>query len=231
MKYITIGLSIIVLLAGIGLLDVYKKLSTANALAEALKSSNMKFEKQNKTLKKQNKKLIAREKHIHKKITERRKKLTLAKLKKAKTKLLTAGAKMTPFLGMATIVGATGYDIKSYCNEIDEMEQFEYELFPSKNLARYDKTVCGVDYQLQLEQTASSVKQNYNDILVSFNKQQQNASLYWFNRYKELARNLEKENTQFADYYKKKYEKIARALAEQDKQNNRTISFWSNLFK
>lgn len=230
MKYITAGLFITILLAGIGLLDVYKKLSTANALAEALKSSNMKFEQKNKALKKQNKKLIAREKHIHKKITERRKKLTQAKLKRVKTKLLTAGPKMTPFLGMATIVGATSYDIKSYCNDIDEMEQFEYELFPSKDLARYDKTVCGVDYQLQLEQTANGVKQSYADVLVGFNKEQKNASLYWSNRYKEVARNLEKENTQFANYYQKKYQQIVHSLAEQDKQNNQTISFWSNLF-
>jgi len=228
MKYIQSAFLAFVLFTGYGLFDMYKKLATASALAETLKASNMKLSKKNKALTANNKKLIAREKHIHKKITQRRAKLTKANLKRAQKKLATAGAKMAPYLGMPVVVGATAYDINEYCSNIDEMEQFEYELFGDVTLSNYDKTVCGVDVQGKLQQTARDVTHSYDAVLKSFNKQNHQASLYWSRKYRESTQFLTHENKHFNQFWNEKYSKTAKYLSE---QNDGAVSFWKDEYE
>jgi len=223
MKYILSATLAFVLFAGYGLFDVYKKLATANALTELLKASNLKLTQKNKTLTTQNKKLVAREKHIHKKITKRRAKLTKANLRKAQKKLTTAGAKMAPFLGIPIVVGATAYDINEYCANIDDMEKFEFDLFGDEALSNYDKTVCGVDVDKQLELTASSVNNSYNSLLYSFNQNKAYASTFWKQRLHETANAIEHENAQVKEYYAKRFISTSNYLAE---QNSNIAPFW-----
>ena len=222
MKYILSIVIAFMLFAGYGLFDAYKKLASVDAMTQALKASNMKLTKKNKALTTQNKKLVAREKHIHKRITERRTKLTKANLHKAQKKLVTAGAKMAPFLGMPVIVGATAYDINDYCASIDEMEQFEYELFGDKALSNYDKTVCGVDVEKQLELTAKGVNNSYKGLLNNFNQNTAYASVFWKQRLQESAKMIENESKQMKIYYAEEYLKLAKYFAE---KNNAVVPF------
>jgi len=223
MRYILSAVLAFILFTGYGLFDMYKKLATANALADTLKASNMKLSKKNKVLKTNNKKLVAREKHIHKRITERRTKLTKTNLKKAQKKLATAGAKMAPFLGIPVVVGATAYDINEYCSNIDEMEKFEYDLFGDIALSNYDKTVCGVDIEKQLMLTANGVSNSYDNLISDFNKNTAYASVYWKQRLQETASAMSDENTQFKKYYAEQYIKTSTYLS---KQNKDIAPFW-----
>ena len=221
MRYILSAFLAAALFVGYEFIDLSKKLATANALAQALKASNMKLTKRNKAL-------VTKAKHVHKRVSNRRIKRTKANLKKVQAKFATAGAKMAPFLGIPVVVGATAYDINDYCSEIDEMEQFEYELFGDLALSDYNKTVCGVDVEAKLQATASSVTQSYEKVLQEFNDQEKSASNYWSQKYKESTKFLEKESQTFNAYWDEKYAQTLKYLSE---QNSTLLPFWKQEYE
>jgi len=164
MKYIIIILFSGIIFLGVELRNTYNEISKLGSVIDNLKVSNTKLKTKNKTL-------ITKQQKIHNKIIKRRQSLSTANIKKAKRKLASAGAKMIPFLGIAVITSATAYDIKDYCKDIDEMEKFEYDLFGSKDLANYDKTVCGIDVEEKLAETEIEIESQYNQTLKAFNEE------------------------------------------------------------
>lgn len=184
------------------------KINTLTATAETLKASNMKITKNNNMLKNRNKKLIqknnklvSKEKRIHRSIQLRRKKLTSIKLNRAKTKLISAGAKMTPIIGISAIVAATTYDIKNYCDDISEMEQFEYSLFGEKNLKSYNHKICGIDVEARLNQTSKDIKNIHIYFIDSMKRQYNVTENYWNKKTKSFAKVVDENNKQVIMYW------------------------------
>ncbi len=177
-------------------------------LADSLKTSNVKLTKQNKKLHKlntkltkTNKKLIARKKHIHNRITKRRKKLTSMKLSKIKDKLITAGPKMTPIIGISTIIASTTYDVNNYCKEIEEMENFEYQLFGDQNIKKDKNKICGVNVKNELEQTGKNVKDEYNVFIKSLKKEYEVTEGFWTTKINDFSDAVDKNNNQVSKYW------------------------------
>jgi len=151
MKVLLSLLIALVLLFGSGLIYTYNKLSDMSFTIDALKmksanlrKKNTKLSSEKKSLSKQNKKHIASRKNMRTKYKNRRIKLTNQKLIQANKKLISAAPKMIPFVAIPVVVAATSYDIKNYCDEITEMEKFEYELFGEKTPLNVDDKICGV---------------------------------------------------------------------------------------
>jgi hypothetical protein len=186
------------------------KINDLISMNEVLKTSNMKITKNNNQLKTKNKKLIQknnklvnRERKIHQSIKARRKKLTSIKLSRAKTKLITAGTKMTPILGISAIIAATTYDIKNYCDDISEMEQFEYNLFGDKNLKSTNNKICGINIEEKLNYTGENIKNIHTKFINSMKRQYNVTEDYWKGKTKKFAKAVDKSNKEIVEYWDK----------------------------
>ena len=103
-------------------------------------------------LKASNKALINKQTDIKKKTVERRKALITKKLNRAKVKLAKAPASMVPFLGAATVIGFTTYEIRELCNDIKDYKNFEESMFGEKvsEILEEEKLLCGLNVEDEL---------------------------------------------------------------------------------
>ncbi len=193
-----------------------------------LLKKNTKLSNKNKTLLKQNKKYIAAWKKMRAKYKNRRARLTRQKLIRANKKLISAAPKMIPFAAIPVVVAATTYDIKSYCDEIDEMEKFEYELFGEAAPVDEDDKICGINVEAQLQETANSITGQYENILMGMQQEYQRDKAFWSEIFDEARREIEAKGYSIKSSFYESLESTTKYLEE---ENNETAQFWKDLFE
>lgn len=198
---ITGGLGLALSIGSYSLYDMYKKLELANGLADNLKMKNLSLTNENKQLKtkntnltKKNNQLVKREQNIKKKISQRHKRLTNRNLMKIRNKFATAGTKMTPVVGIGLIAGATAYDINEYCNDINEMQEFENELFGNSKLIGNNEELCGVNVEKRLTETGDQVQKKFIDAVNQIKNKSTNIS-------NDISSYLGREVDDISSYY------------------------------
>jgi len=235
MKFLLSILIALVLLLGSGLVYTYNKLSSLYPTIESLKlrnstllKKNTKLSNKNKTLLKQNKKYVANRKKMRAKYKNRRVKLTRQKLMRANKKLISAAPKMLPFTAIPVVVATTTYDIKSYCEEIDEMEKFEYELFGETTPVDEDDKICGINVEAKRQETANSVTGQYTDILMSMQQEYHRDKVFWSEIFAEAKREIADKGYSIKSSF---YESLENTTKYLEEENNETAQFWGDLFK
>jgi len=144
--YIIVSISIFLLSWNISI--------SINNPSTLLKYENKQLIKKNKILKAKNRKLITKQKIITKKIQQHRKKTVSKLINRSKNKLATAPAKMVPLLGVATIIAMTTYDIKAYCQDINDIKSLETTLFgdiKSDDMIVEIDEICNLDIEKKLK--------------------------------------------------------------------------------
>jgi len=224
----------LILLLGSGLIYTYNKLSDLYPTIEALRMKNSNLLRKNtkltneKTkLSKKNKKYIANRNSMRSKYKNRRIRLTNQKIMRANKKLISAAPKMIPFVSIPVIVAATSYDIKSYCDEITEMEKFEYELFGEATPVNADDKICGIDVEAKLQQSANSITGQYENILMRMQKEYQRDKMYWSETFDDAKKEVEDKGYSIKSGFSESMESTANYLEE---ENKKTAKFWKDLF-
>jgi len=200
MKFLLSVLIVLVLGLGAGLLYVYDELKNLAPNIELLKAKNLDLTKRNKQLTKQNKefskkntKLQTQRQTMRQKIRTRRINLSTQKLQKAGAKLISAAPKMVPFAGIPLVTASTAYDIKEYCDEVAEMERFEYALFDEPIPKHTQDKICGVDIKRQLQQTAIDTDRKYKALLTQAQKEQVQREKYWSEAASKAAQKMHQQ--------------------------------------
>lgn len=142
MKKMFVIVSVIFSIVGVGANFIYDKFGQLNSQIANLKMAN-------KTLKTKNNVLTKKQKDIKSKISQRRKELFQKKLSRAKNKLGKATTSAVPFIGTASVVGMTYWEMENYCNDIKEFKRFEESIFGTKDesISDEEKALCGYDYE------------------------------------------------------------------------------------
>ena len=150
MKKTIIITSILISILGFGANFIYDKFTQLNTEISGLKTKNNT--------------LTEKQKEIKKKISQRKKELFKQKLNRAKKNLAKATASAIPFVGTASVVGMTYWQMKNYCNDIREFNKFEESVFGEINepMSEEEKALCGYDY----ETIEKIVLKDLNDIEV-----------------------------------------------------------------
>lgn len=142
MKKIFFFITILFTIISFGANFVYDRFSRLNSQISNLKTAN-------KTLKTKNKSLIKKQKNIKSKMSQRKKELFKKKLSRAKKKIAKATTSAIPFIGTASVVGMTYWEMENYCNDIKEFKKFEESIFGKndESISEEEKALCGYDYQ------------------------------------------------------------------------------------
>ena len=142
MKKTIIITSIIFSIIGTGANFVYDKFTQLTSQISNLKTIN-------KNLQTKNNALTKKQEDIKKKISQRKKELNKRKLSRAKKKLGKATVSAIPFVGTASVVGVTYWEIQNYCNDIKEFKKFEESIFGEYDqiISEEEKGLCGYDYE------------------------------------------------------------------------------------
>lgn len=220
MKLLLSASIVLILLLGSGLAYTYNKLSNLYPTIAALKT-------QNKTLTKQKNKLQSDRKKMRSKYKERRARLTKQKLARANKKLISAAPKMVPFVAIPIVVAATSYDIKGYCDEINEMEHFEYELFGESTPSSVDNKICGVDVEAELQKSANSITSQYENALVEIQKEYQDEKEFWSETLNNAKEEIIRKGYDIQSGFSESLEGTAKYLSE---ENEKTSNFWNDLY-
>ena len=106
--------------------------------------------------------LTKKQKEIKKKISQRKKELYSQKLSRAKKKLAKATTSAIPFIGTASVVGTTYWEMENYCNDIKEFKKFEESILGEYNhtVSQEERVLCGYDY----ETIQNIVLKDFNDL-------------------------------------------------------------------
>ena len=157
MKKTIIITSILVSILGFGANFIYDKFILLNSQISNLKTTN-------KNLQTKNNSLTKKQRDIKNKISQRKKELFKQKLDRAKKKLAKATTSAIPFVGTASVVGMTYWEMENYCNDIKEFKKFEESVFGKNDeaISEEEKALCGYDY----ETIEKIVLKDLNDIEV-----------------------------------------------------------------
>ena len=142
MKKTIVIVSIIFSIAAAGANFVYDKFTQLTSQISNLKTIN-------KNLQTKNNALTKKQKDIKNKISQRKKELYSQKLSRAKKKLGKATVSAIPFIGTASVVGMTYWEMQNYCNDIKEFKKFEESIFGEydQTISVEEKAICGYDYE------------------------------------------------------------------------------------
>lgn len=142
MKKTVIITSIFFTIVSFGANFIYDKFAQLNTQISDLKAVN-------KNLKIKNNTLANKQKEIKNKISQRKKELFQKKLNRAKKKLAKATTSAIPFVGTASVIGVTYWEMQNYCNDIKEFKKFEESIFGinEESISEEEKALCGYDYQ------------------------------------------------------------------------------------
>jgi phage pi2 protein 07 len=212
MKLFSSILLILSLIIGLTSYLYNSKLNKLNTAMKILEKTNIKLKNRNKSLKNKNLKLTKSNKKLTSNITKinkqnqklktkinsiktnfraKRKRFTQKKLARASEKLLKAPVKMVPIAGIATIIAFTASDIKDYCDEIKEMEDFESKVL-DLTVQTNENKICGIDIQKILNKEKIKIIY-YCD--KEFN--------LWDKQFDNFVNFLEENNKQITDYWLK----------------------------
>lgn len=185
-KYIILMLiSIIVSLASWNMKLVVDNATDLKTIAKKLAILQMKnktLKNNNKTLKSKNSKMLQKQRVIKKKFGKHKKRFTKKLVGRAKKKIASAPAKIVPLLGVAAIITMTTMDVNAFCDDINEMNALEKDIFgkvTDNNLSTKITEVCNYDIkkhlspqlQEQYDETAQYIGEKYKGSLEWFEKQ------------------------------------------------------------
>jgi len=116
---------------------------------------------------------MRKQKIIQKKFSKHKQKFTKRLVNRANKKIATAPAKIVPLLGVATIITMTTIDVNAFCDDINEMNTLEKNMFgkvTNSEWADEVSRVCNYDIkkhlspqlQKQYDKPTQYIKSTYN---------------------------------------------------------------------
>ena len=130
-------------------------------------------------------------------------------------------------MAIPVVVAATSYDIKIYCDEIKEMEQFEYDLFGETTPANVDDRICGIDVETQLQQSAVNITNRYDNILKSVQEEYQQDRLFLNQTMNEAKDEIVNKGYSIQSSFYESLESTSKYLSEESENASK---FWNEQY-
>lgn len=190
---------------------------------------------ENVRLKSENNKLTQDRETRKKKFSKKRQQMRASKISRIKQTIAKAPSKMIPYIGIGLIAASTTYDVKEYCNDIDEMQELEIDIFGNSD--DDVKQLCGVEYEVELNKLEDQANKAASNLIIykkELGLQYNSSSEYMkqlFNEALEAMSDQSQEEKQSTLNAYKNYINTSNASPKTKDILDETFKYWNDKWK